>query len=762
MNYFSDEHDEDLNNILDGVRFLQHLIKTDAIDSYSSDFPNCQSCAFDSDDYWRCVIRIGPTRSFHAAGTCKMGPESDPTTVIDPRLRVYGIKRLRVVDASIIPQIISANLNAAVIMIGHKASQMTKEDWTNVKFEFDLLERVQMDILQQITSPCQVSFGGMAGQSYVSFINTLMTAQCALYTPNIYPSNYAPFLKDGDEFDFIVVGGGSAGSILTKRLSENSNWKVLLLEAGDYPSAITEIPVMYFTNFNSKEDWGYMTEQIPSACLGVVNTTCVCPRGKVLGGSSNLNGMIYIRGNKRDFDNWADKGNFGWDYDSVLEHYKKFEDLHEIEDERMGKGGELKITTYIKESPVRKEFVKAYQEIGYGAYTEERPNGYMDSYMTIFEGQRYSAAKAFLTKVKELKNVKIALNSQVATILLGSDLQVKGVQVRINNKMIKLKASKEVILSAGAINSPQILMNSGIGPREHLEELGISVRKDLRVGENLQDHVLFAGMMMTVGPKLFPKTKYQTFFDYWYEYLMYKNGPFSMGAVENFLFFVNSKNDFVYPNLQFYYLPLQRYDQFGALSVLQTALQYPPELIKTQNEQIKESDAVLVVPSLMHPASVGKVLLRSTDPFDKPKIFTNYFTDKHDQDVNTLLEGIRFYQNLFKTKAMARHNPKLVHTDLVNCRSFKPDSDDFWKCAIRNLAGPVYHVSGTCKMGPKNDPTAVVDNRLRVYGVKGLRVVDASIMPNVISTNINAAVTMIGQKASEMINEDWLTKHKEL
>ncbi|KAF5286204.1 hypothetical protein FQA39_LY16374 [Lamprigera yunnana] len=614
--------------------------------------------------------------------------------------------------------------------------------------------RVEMDLADMMGS-CPVTLNGITGQSYFAFVKTLVAAQCALYTPNIYPSNYAPFLKDGDEFDFIVVGGGSAGSILTKRLSENSNWKVLLLEAGDYPSALTEIPRLFFTIFNTKEDWGYVVEKTKGACLSANNSMCVCPRGKVLGGSSNLNGMVYIRGNRKDFDNWANKGNLGWDYDSVLESYKKFEDLHGAEDERMGKGGELIIKKQVNENPVRKELINAYQEIGYGAYTEERPEGYMDSYVTIFEGQRYSAAKAFLTKVKGLKNVKIALNSQVAKVCLGSDLQVEGVQVRINNKLIRLKASKEVILSAGTINSPQILMNSGIGPKEHLEELGIPVRKDLSVGENLQDHVSFGGMMMTVGPKLFPKTKYETSFDYWYEYLMYKKGPFTMGSIENFLFLVNSKNYSVYPKLQLYYTLLHRYDKFGTLSVMQTALQYPPELITTQNEQIKESDAVLLVPSLTYPASVGKVLLRSTDPFEKPKIFTNYFTDKNNEDVNTLLDGVRFYQNLFKTKAFAKHNPKLVNPDLVNCRGFEYDSDNFWRCAIRNLAGTVYHVAGTCKMGPKDDRTAVVDNRLRVYGVKGLRVVDASIMPSMISTNINAAVMMIGQKASEMIEEDW-------
>ncbi|KAF5286208.1 hypothetical protein FQA39_LY16378 [Lamprigera yunnana] len=620
-----------------------------------------------------------------------------------------------------------------------------------------------MDFAQQISSPCQVAFNGIVGQSYVTFINTLMAAQCALYTPEIYPANYGPQLQDGDEFDFIVVGAGSAGSILTNRLSENKNWKVLLLEAGVYPSATTEVPGVFLSMAHSKEDWSYTMEPTKTACLGLNDRLCQCPRGKVLGGTSALNGMFYIRGNRKDFDQWADEGNEGWNYDSVLKYFKKFEDFEDGDGETFGKGGELKISQYINEdNPIRTALKEAYQEIGFGEYSDDKPKGYIDVHTTIHNGTRQSTAKAFLTKIKERKNLHVAVNAQVAKVLLDSNLRVQGVQVRINDKLIKLVATKEVILSAGSINSPQILMNSGIGPREHLEDLGIPVLKDLRVGENLQDHVFFSGLMMNVPPDKFPQKTVDSVMYDWYQYLTKRQGTFSQSSTRNLIFFFDSKNSSIYPTLELYHFVIHQNDPYKSFKILHEAFNLPPEVVKVQNENNKKWHNVIFLPGLTYPASVGKVLLRSADPFDKPKIFTNYFSDENDEDVTTILEGVRFYQNIVKTKAFASFKPELVHFDLVNCRSFVPDSDDYWKCAIRNMATTIYHVSGTAKMGPEEDPTAVVDSRLRVHGVKGLRVVDASIMPKLISCNINAATIMIGQKASEMIKEDWTVQHTEL
>ncbi|KAF5272026.1 hypothetical protein FQR65_LT05007 [Abscondita terminalis] len=607
---------------------------------------------------------------------------------------------------------------------------------------------------------CPNAFSGLAGQSFAAFINTLMAAQCALVTNEVYPSNYAPHLKDGDEFDFIVVGAGSAGSVIANRLSENPKWKILLIEAGDYPSITSEVPKLFHALWHSEEDWHYTIEPTETACMGLNNKRCACPRGKALGGSSTVNAMIYVRGNRKDYDNWAAQGNEGWDYDSVLPYFKKIEDLQGFEDERMGKGGEFKITKPIHENNPRDIILEAYKELGFGEYTEENPRGYVDLYANIYQGTRYSAAKAFVQPLKNRKNVFLVMNAQVSRVLLTPDLTATGVEMRIKDQLLTVKATKEVILSAGSVNSPQILMNSGIGPEAHLQELNIPVAKNLKVGENLQDHVWFYGPALKLGPNAIPEITQAQIMDDLYEYTMYKTGTFSKSAVQNFVLFLDPKNNTNYPTLQLYYAAYPKNDPQRTLKTTRLIFNLPQELLQPIEEINKESNLLYFLSSLSYPKSTGKILLRSKDPFDAPKIFTNYFSDKGGEDLKTMLDSVRFLQKVAKTKAFGAYEPEMVYMDFENCRGYEVDSDDYWKCAFKNIGSTLYHLAGTCKMGPKDDPTAVVDSRLRVYGVKALRVVDASIIPSMISCNINAATLMIGQRASEMIIEDWSKRLK--
>ncbi|XP_031345280.1 glucose dehydrogenase [FAD, quinone]-like [Photinus pyralis] len=616
--------------------------------------------------------------------------------------------------------------------------------------------------MMEFASPCPVSLTGPPSHMFMTLINTIMTSQCLLSPANLFPSDHATHLKDGDQFDFIVVGGGSAGSRVASRLSENPKWKVLLLEAGGYPSANTEIPATFSSLAGSDQDWGYTSEPCKNACLGVKERRCSCPRGKTLGGSSAINGMLYLRGSRKDYDTWANDGNVGWDFDSVLEHFRRIEDLQGVDDERFGKGGDLKLVQQISPQPIRKGLLEAYNELGYGAYKEEKPIGYFDFYTNIWKGTRYSAAKAFLAKAKERRNLYIALKAQVGKVTIGEDLSVTGVEVRTNGRIIKIKATKEVVLSAGSVNSPQILMNSGIGPEDHLKELGVPLVKNLKVGQNLQDHLLFAGVMYNVVDNAFvPKTA-EDVIDDWYQYLRHRTGPLSMTTIENFMFFADPMGNTEDPSVQLYYIPMYKNDVYGGLKAVQTLYKLPEEVRAVQNESIEKSHGIFLIPTLTHPKSVGQILLRSADPYDTPKIFTNYLSDPEGEDLQALLDGVRFFQNLTATRAFSRYNPERLHFPFKNCRQHAPDSDDYWKCAFRNIASTVYHLVGTCKMGPKSDPDAVVDPRLRIHGMRGIRVIDASIMPKLVSCNTNGPTMMIGEKGASMIYEDWREGRAEL
>ncbi|KAB0791784.1 hypothetical protein PPYR_03584 [Photinus pyralis] len=611
----------------------------------------------------------------------------------------------------------------------------------------------------EFANPCPGTLTGPPSHMFMSVINTIMASQCLLSPSKLFPPDHAAHLNDGDEFDFIVVGGGSAGSRVASRLSENPQWRVLLLEAGGYPSAHTEIPTAFFSLVKTDDDWGYDLEKSEHGCLGL---KCFAPRGKSLGGSSSINGMLYLRGNRKDYDTWASLGNAGWDFDSVLEYFKRNEDLQDVEDERFGKGGDLKLTPYISPQPIREGLIKAYNELGYGKYEEEKPEGYFDTYTNIWKGTRHSAAKAYLAKAKDRKNLYVALNVQVGRVTIDKDLSVTGVEARINGRIIQIRATKEVVLSAGSVNSPQILMNSGIGPEDHLKELGIPVVKNLKVGQNLQDHIFFVGLMYNVANNaLIPKTS-DDVMDEWYQYLRHRTGPISQTSIGNFLFFGDPRRKTEYPTFELFHVPVYQNDRYGGLKEVQRALNLPEEVIKTQDENNKKSNNIFLLPSLAYPESVGEILLRSADPYDTPKIHTNYFSDPKGEDIRVMLDAVRFSQNLTKTKAFATFNPKLVHVDVKNCRQFTPDSDDYWKCAIKNIATTVYHLVGTCKMGPQGDPDAVVDSRLRIHGMKGVRVIDASIMPKLVSCNTNGPTMMIGEKGASMIYEDWSGERVEL
>lgn len=560
------------------------------------------------------------------------------------------------------------------------------------------------------------------------------------------------------EYDFIVVGGGSAGAVVASRLSEIPSWNVLLLEAGGDENEITDVPSLAAYLQLSDVDWSYKTEPTGKACLGMKNNRCNWPRGKILGGSSVLNYMIYVRGNKHDYDQWEDLGNPGWNYENVLYYFKKSEDNRNpyINTKYHGKGGYQTVQESPWRTPLVLAFIQAGTEMGYPHrdINGEEQAGFMVAQGTIRRGSRCSTAKAFLRPVRMRKNLHIALNSHVTRLLINpSDKKVYGVEFRRNGRRQIVHAKKEVILSAGSINTPQIMMLSGIGPQEHLSSLGIPVLQNLKVGENLQDHVAMGGLTFLVDkPVAIVQDRFQAFGMTMY-YIAKQKGPMStLGGVEGLGFVSTKYGNKSWPDIQFHMAPASINSDNGAR--VKKSLGLKESLYKAVYEPIANMDSWTIMPLLLRPRSTGWVRLRSKNPFHYPLINANYFDDPF--DVQTLVEGAKIAVKIAESDAFKQFNSKVHEVPFPNCRKYPFGSDAYWECHMRTFSMTIYHPVGTCKMGPEWDKDAVVDPRLRVYGIKNLRVIDASIMPKIVSGNTNAPVIMIGEKGADLVKEDWL------
>ncbi|XP_073999339.1 glucose dehydrogenase [FAD, quinone] [Rhodnius prolixus] len=567
-----------------------------------------------------------------------------------------------------------------------------------------------------------------------------------------------------NEYDFIVVGGGSAGAVVASRLSEIKGWRVLLLEAGGDETEISDIPSLAGYLQLTNMDWQYKTEPPPLSspyCKAMNGDRCFWPRGKVLGGSSVLNAMLYVRGNRRDYDLWEALGNPGWSYRRVLPFFKKSEDNRNpylANNSYHSSGGYLTVQESPFRTPLALAFIKAGEELGYEIrdINGERQTGFMIAQGTIRRGSRCSTAKAFLRPVRLRKNLHIAMNSHVSKIILrGEPPRATGVELIRGGVRQVVRARREVILSAGAINSPQLMMLSGIGPKEELARLGLPIIKDLPVGYNLQDHVGLGGLTFIVDdPITFKKSRYQTL-PVAIDYIFYERGPMtSLGGVEG-LAFVNTKynpdQSGEWPDVQFHFAPSSVNSDGG--EQIRRILNLRDGVYNSMYKPLVPAETWTILPLLLRPLSTGRVRLRNADPLSAPIIEPNYFT--HRQDVLTLIEGIRIALNISDTQAFQRFRSRPLLTLMPGCTDYRFNTDAYWECALRHFTFTIYHPTSTCKMGPSKDPTAVVDHRLRVHGIRGLRVVDASIMPTIVSGNPNAPVIMIGEKGAHMIKEDY-------
>jgi len=528
-------------------------------------------------------------------------------------------------------------------------------------------------------------------------------------------------------YDYIIIGAGSAGCVLANRLSADPSQKVLLLEAGDRDKKLEiHIPGAYTKLNNTKVDWSFWTEPQEH----VDGKKIYIPRGKTLGGSSSTNAMAYVRGNKEDFNEWAALGNKGWSYEEVLPYFKKSEHNENFGEPFHGKSGPLNVTHSQQPTPLGEAFIKACESNGIPRNDDYNGAEQMGASMlqfTIKNNERHSTASAFLKPVMQRTNLTVKTGSHVKKIIIAEG-RATGVEVIANAGEAEIySCSKEIVLTAGAIQSPQILMLSGIGDRNILDRVGIPVVKHLPgVGKNLQDHIWSGVSGFTNIPMGNSLIRPWPMFKALVQHLVTKKGPLGNSPLEANAF-LKSDPSLDRPDIQFHMAPIA------------IAPGYATDIYKLDTFAKKDGYGILVI--LLRPESRGFISLRSNNPLDSPVIQPQFFSEKRDLDV--MLWALKKSIAISSDPAMKEYAPGPIHFPEG------PYSDESLKAHIRKSLETLYHPVGTCKMG--NDDNSVVNDQLKVHGIKGLRVADASIMPTIVSGNTNAACIMIGEKAAELI-----------
>ena len=570
------------------------------------------------------------------------------------------------------------------------------------------------------------------------------------------------------EYDYVIVGAGAAGCVLANRLSENPNVTVLLIEAGgrDNNPNIYKPRALNKLWMDPYVDWVYSSIPQNNSCLSLNDRKSIWPSGKVLGGSTALNGMMFVRGNKEDYDGWEKMGAKGWGYKDVLPYFKKMETYNGIDGDTGYRGydGPLNVEKISFATPLARAFVAGAKELGLKEldYNGESQLGVSFTQNTIQNGQRLTSARAYLHPVRYRENLYVLTDTSVRRLKLDGD-KATGVFVvdtkeYMNGTEKLIKAKKEVILSAGSVGTTKILLLSGIGPKEDLNTVKIPVKKDLQVGKNLQDHImmpfpiLLEDVPVENGVSL--TTEYVESVSSVLQYHIMGTGPLCSSGAEAHMFLHSGYEEkgLIAPDIQL--IILSSWFTPDLLGTYSISIEGAKTLWGSHVIDNVPKSGYILYPTLIHPRSVGDISLGERNPLDKPKINPNYYGDPI--DIEILVKGIRHAQKLLNTNGFRPYSGLVPSIDASS--PYKFDSDDFWRWYVRHPTLTIFHPVGTCKMGDPSDPSAVVDPSLKVKGFKNLRVVDASIMPKIVSANTVAATTMIAEKAADLIKDDLIVK----
>ena len=511
-----------------------------------------------------------------------------------------------------------------------------------------------------------------------------------------------------ERFDYVIVGAGSAGCVLAARLSEDPDVTVALLEAGGEDTAPEiRIPAIFPIMFKTELDWDLLGDPEP----GMDDRRLSLPRGRMLGGCSSINAMIYVRGNRLDYDEWAQAGCDGWGYDDVLPYFRRSEDNERGEDAYHGAGGPLTVADSRAMSPLVDAMIEAGRQAGHEVnpdFNGARQEGVGRFQLTQRDGLRLSTADAFLHPVRSRPNLTV-LTGAYALRLAFDGSRAVGVEITRHDQVSTIRAAREVIVSAGAYYSPQLLMLSGIGPEDQLAPMGIEIREALPVGENLQDHCMVNLNYTTDAPSLFDAATPENF-----ALLQEGRGPLTSNIPEGAAF-IRARSGVPAPDVEFHFAPSMLYDQ-GLTAPEAPGMAYGPVVVK--------------------PTGRGRVMLRSPMALAKPRVLCNFLTTEEDRE--SMRVGLRRALELAE-------QPALRAVIKAPFRVPDSDSDEDLMAFARREGMTVFHPTSSCAMG------SVVDSELRVYGIDGLRVADASVMPQITRANTNAATIMIPEKAADLI-----------